>query len=331
MKKLLLIIFMIINYTMLFSLEIPDSLCGIWEGKDRFVFFENQPDSESPEIVIILKTYYGWYYDRAAEPSEYKNKEPRTRNNATYRNAEHITFELNPISRCLLEDNVWELTLRYTKKDVNFIPIAIIDNKMYLNFFIKDIVPVFDENNNLIENENPYNGLWRGNISSEGIKICSQEGKKDIGAYYIWDDKLYDIRYWRSDMDFSSDEATYKKDDVEFKVDKHLYSAGQVYSCTSGRSKIIRNPVSPFSFKPENYIFDENHLILVTDKEPYLVKLADKQTMEDLMDIVKTANAKRKPQRKPLFDDPDLDWHWDLIDKIDENRDFINKIRMKHK
>ena len=69
-----------------FSEVIPEPLLGIWEGKDRFVFFEQQPENENPKLVIILKEYYGWYFDRAAEPEAYNAKETRVRNAATHKN-----------------------------------------------------------------------------------------------------------------------------------------------------------------------------------------------------------------------------------------------------
>lgn len=329
MKKALLISALILFCGSVFSLDIPDSLLGIWEGKDRYVFFENQGDKESPEIVVVLKTYYGWYLDRASEPSSYSETEARTRNNATHKEAEHITFELNPVSRCTLTDNVWELTFRYSKRDINYVPVAIIDNKMYLDFFIKDKIPVYDENGNPVVNENPYNGLWRGNAVSEGIKICTQKEAENIGAFYIWDDKIYNIRYWKSDMDFSSDAALYSKNDTEFNVDSHLFSAGNVYSCVSGRSHKIRNPQDPVTFNPEDYIFDEDKNILVCDKEPYLVKLLDKNTMEQLMEIVKQANSRHAPKEKPLFEDSQLDWHWDVIDELEKNSELVQQVRRR--
>lgn len=329
MKKAFLALSFLCFCFSLFSIELPESLCGIWEGKDRFVFFENNSEGKSPEIVIILKEYYGWYFDRAAEPESYKAKENRRPNAATHKDAEHITFELNPVSRCILTDNVWELTMRYSKRDINFIPIAIVDNKMYLNFFIKDLIVPLEHEESEDENENPYNGLWRGNCVYDGIKICTQVDDENIGAYYIWDDKLYDIRYWKSDMDFSSEEALYSKNDVEFYVDKHLFSSGKVYSCTSGKSKKIRNPMNPFNFNPENYIFNEDKTLMVCDKEPYLVKIADKKTMEDLMKIVKDANSRRKPKPDPLFPPSDVDWHWDLIDELEKNNPRIQEVRQR--
>ena len=63
-----------------FSQNLPESLAGIWEGKDRFVFFEQFPADENPELVVLFKEYYGWYIDRVAEPEKYSQAEPRIRN-----------------------------------------------------------------------------------------------------------------------------------------------------------------------------------------------------------------------------------------------------------
>ena len=92
MKKLVITILIFLISINLFSETIPTKLLGIWESKDRYVFFE-QNDEEEPELVVVLKTYYGWYYDRAAEPAKYAQKKARTRNTATTRNAEHIYIQ----------------------------------------------------------------------------------------------------------------------------------------------------------------------------------------------------------------------------------------------
>ena len=66
MKKGFLVVLLFALICPVFSQKIPEVLQGIWEGKDRFVYFDNATDDENPEFVIILKEYYGWYYDRAA-------------------------------------------------------------------------------------------------------------------------------------------------------------------------------------------------------------------------------------------------------------------------
>ena len=74
MKKGFLVVLLSALIFPVFSLDIPENLKGIWEGKDRFVFFENAADDENPQFVIVLKEYYDWYYDRAAEPADYSKK-----------------------------------------------------------------------------------------------------------------------------------------------------------------------------------------------------------------------------------------------------------------
>ena len=40
---------------------------------------------------------------------------------------------------------------------------------------------------------------------------------------------------------------------------------------------------------------------MIKDSQPYLTKLTDKKTIEDLMQIIKEANSRRKPDPQPIF------------------------------
>ena len=91
-KKAFLIVLGIFIAADAFAQNIPDSLLGIWEAKDRYIFFEEKED-EDPELVVLLKTYYGWYLDRAAEPEAYSDDEARSRNAATARKANSIKIQ----------------------------------------------------------------------------------------------------------------------------------------------------------------------------------------------------------------------------------------------
>ena len=91
-KKLIILFSTLFFSSLLFCEKLPSRLLGIWEAKDRYVFFE-QNDEEEPQIVIVLKTYYGWYLNRAAEPADYNEKEARVRNTANARNAEHVYIQ----------------------------------------------------------------------------------------------------------------------------------------------------------------------------------------------------------------------------------------------
>ncbi|MBR5647289.1 MAG: hypothetical protein IKX23_11670 [Treponema sp.] len=327
MKKGFFLSMMIFIFSSLGAIEIPDCLLGIWEGKDRYVFFE-KTEEENPCITIVLKEFYDWYFDRAAEDEDKSKLEKRIRNDATHENAEHITFSVNNILNDE-EITAYEIKMNYSKRNVNYIPVAVIGDKMYLNFFIKEKVLVPEGAEYDVKAENEYDGIWRGSAGSEGIKVCEQKIDENIGALIVHRQKIFNIRYWKTLMPYDNKSAWFRYDNFEYYIGRHIYSAGNNYSCTTGRSTRIRNIVKPREFNPEDYIFNENKTILVTDKEPYLVKLAGKNDFETLMQLVKDQNAKRKPPRPPLFSPLELDWHWDLIYYLEKDNELIQKVRAR--
>ena len=314
MKKPILFLIYMICISSLFA-QLPESLYGIWEGKDRIVFFE-QNDAGNDEIVIILKEYYGWYYDRVIEPESYAEKSPRTRNTATTRNATQITIE-NIENKYEGQDSyAGVIKLKYSNHQKNEIPFAIVNDNMFLDFLQQDS-----------EVANYYRGVAR----SKGFLISEQSVPENIPGYIIDVDKFYDVRYWKSDMDYSEETARLVWKDFEYFIPKHIYTAGNNYSCVSGRSKKIRNVVAPFEYKEENFNFNQDKTLLIQDKVPYLTKLADKSTFEDLMAIVKAANSRRKPDPEPIFPPNDVNWHWDLIDMLEANNQLIQEVRARQK
>ena len=132
-------------------------------------------------------------------------------------------------------------------------------------------------------------------------------------------------------MEYSSDKENLNFEGNTYFVDKHIFSCGNNYSCTSGRSKIIRNVVEPFDFKEEDFVFNEDKTLMAVPSSLYLVKLADKKTFENLMEIVKTGNSRIRPPEPPLFEPKELDWHWDLIDELEKNNEIIQAVRERQK
>lgn len=318
MKKLITILSILLTFThiSLFAVEIPEQLYGIWEGKDRIVFFEKDENTKEPQIVIILKEYYGWYYDRAAEPKTYSEKEVRIRNTGTTRNAEQIYISQMNEKFSNEETLTGSIILKYSNYQENEIPFCFFENKLYLNYMENSV-------------ENPL--FYKGISPSKGFLISEQNIAENISGFIIDGNKLYDIRYWKSDMDFSKETAVFQYKDDIYDVPKHIFSAGTNYSCVSGRSKKIRNTVKPFVFNEDEYLFNSDKSVLILDKEPYLVKLADKNTFADLMQMVKSANSRRKPDPKPLFPPHNLDWHWDLIDLLEKGNVQIQEVRERQK
>ena len=281
MKKGFLVVLLLALICPVFSQKIPEILQGIWEGKDRFVYFDNASDDENPEFVIILKEYYGWYYDRAAEPVDYAEKEPRTRNAATHKDPEVIPFTINEIKNIT---DAFQLSITYSKHYSNTTSFAIIDDKIYLNMYTK-----YDTN------------LWRGWQHSDGFILNSQPADENISLLIMLDDKFYDVRYWLTDMDYETTTVTFKYKDDVFQVPKHLFAEGTNYSSVNGRSKKVRNTQPAFQLENQKILYNDDKTVLVLNGEPYLTKLTDKKTVEDLMQIIKEANARRKPDPEPIF------------------------------
>ena len=293
MKKGFLFVLLSALIFPVFSQGIPEKLQGIWEGKDRFIFFENAADDENPEFVIILKEYYGWYYDRAAEPLEYAEKEPRTRNAATHKDPEVIPFTINELPQIT---DAWQLSITYSKHYSNTTSFAIIDDRIFVNMYTK--YDIKDENGEIFDQSA---ALWRGWQHSDGFILNSQPADENISLLILLDDKFYDVRYWLTDMDYETSLVTFKyKDDVYF-VPKHLFAEGTNYSSVNGRSKKIRNTQAPLSIENQEIIYNSDKTVLILNDEPYLTRLTDRQTFEDLMQIIKEANARRKPDPEPIF------------------------------
>ena len=135
--------------------------------------------------------------------------------------------------------------------------------------------------------------------------ICIHETnimRKNISHYLIMlEDKFYDVRYWQTDMDYEATTVTFKYKDDVFQVPKHLYAEGTNYSSVNGRSKKVRNTQPAFQIANQNILYNSDKTVLVLNGETYLTKLTDKQTFEDLMQIIKEANARRKPDPEPIF------------------------------
>ncbi|MBP5519134.1 MAG: hypothetical protein J6X84_00950 [Treponema sp.] len=331
MKKPFLFLIVIFLVESLFCQIIPQKLLGIWEAKDRYVFFE-QNDDEQPELVVVLKEYYGWYLDRAAEPEKYSQKENRTRNIPTPRNAEHIYIQ-NIDTKETANSLYGSLELFYSRRDKNTIPFFMLDDKIFLKYFVLDERKITEEKGSVesSENQNVSYKFYRGVAPSKGFMISPQALPKDITGYIISGQKLYDVRYWQTDMDYSTDYINFSYKDDSFQIPKHLTSCNANYSCVSGRSKNVRNTVKPFDYKEEDFIFNDEKTVFTKNEEPYLKRLAGKDTFELLIEIVKQANSRRKPDPPALFPPSDLDWHWDLIDLLEQNNQIIQQVRARQK
>ena len=166
----------------------PPLLSGIWQNESRYVILdsnyvsklsldgENFIDAKIPQI--ILRTFYRYYNDRAAESHLYTQENSRDVNSATQKcAAEEIQISFVPLTDAVYPENynlpvqkenneiiyaedlpsgAWNLKIKYPNdKTIYQVPVCVIGNKMYLNFAIK--LKNSDSENSLVLSENQQN------------------------------------------------------------------------------------------------------------------------------------------------------------------------------
>ncbi len=344
--------------------SVPALLSGIWQNDDRYVVFNTGYfSSESGRAIatFVLRTFYQWYDDRPAESTEYAADFARDRNDAETEKVEIVELHFTPLTDELFlqsyqqpvtqEDGdalfaetansgAWDMEIKFAGRklggvDSYHIPIAVIGDKLYLNFAIKvedsDSVPQSSLLNGItIQSENLLEGYWQDVGNANGILIAPPVTSTELLSYYITNDAVYHIRYWRTDMEYDAEaQALFTDGDKTYHVPKHLRVADNVYTCTLGRRTRIRN-IDKSAELPQSHVLNtvlvEKHLTdangvassytvrtatICAFGEPYLT-LLDGQSLQE---IVTTNNARRHPPVKPLFPPHGiLDFDWSIIE-----------------
>ncbi len=299
MKKLFLLFAILFSFCLVFA-EIPEELKGIWSGNDRMIFFGGEN-----EISIILKEYYGWYYDRAVEPEHFNEIQKRNRNIATKKNG--YAYSVNFVR---IAENVpaWEMEISINEKNKSIIPIALVDGKIFLDFLLK--IPYYNQNSE--NNENQLLGYWQGLNCADSIRICGREKAENIISWYITENGAYHLRFWNTKMPNEDTKAVFSDNNTLYTINKHIFSAGENYTCVSGRGTNIRN-VEKYPVFPHEYKINENGTLLALGKE-YLSKVEGNYSAEELLEIVKQANSRRKPEPPSPF--KSIEHHRALIEKL---------------
>lgn len=259
--SILIIFFSVLNLS---AQEIPEILYGKWECKDRFITF-SEDNLQNQQLIVNLKTYYGLYNDRAAEPEELSKKNPRIRNIANHIDAEHIPFEISPlIVNDKPVDNAFSMKIKYSTHDESLIPFIILEDKIYFEFYVQ-------VNNHCFAQFGSSDGIKLNRIPEKENIAClvfvnlSDENKNPDKST-----KVFDIRYWKTDMEFSNESAFFKWNENDYYVPKHILSGNQNYSCTSGRSTKIRNVMAPDFHNYEDFQFFNNSQIAIKKNSEFL-------------------------------------------------------------
>lgn len=313
-KKFFLFFLFFLAANTIFS-EIPEQLKGIWSGNDRIIFFGG-----NDEISIILKEYYGWYYDRAVEPKEFSDIQMRKRNAATQKTAHDYKISFEHIEN---SENAWEMTIFIDEKTKSTIPIALINDKIYLDFLVKSDSPTEDTE------KNPLIGYWQGLNSENSIRISPRISKENIISWYITENGAYQLRFWSTKMSHEDSKAVFADNRTLYTINKQIFSAGTNYTCVSGKGSNIRN-VEKYAEFPFEYKMDGSGKILALGK-PFLSRIEGKNSAENLMEIVSQANSRRKKNPSPLFPEKELDWHWNLINQLEKGNKMIEEVRERQR
>ncbi len=350
-----------------FSLGVPDAFAGVWERDDRFVMFAESDDflesrvreilssaeatdeeknaarNQSEYISILLKTFYGWYLDRAAEPASFSS-EPRFLNDSTCPEAERIRVEFRPLLRgadsggaAQGDASAWEIFVHYPGvREATIIPLAIIGGNLYLNFAMKlsdaDLPGDADFESADFSDENSSDGLlgfWCSLVPTDGVKVSIPTSGENIYSTYITRDAVYTIRYWKTEMEYTQENAFFSDGGKTFSVVKHIQSGGENFTCTNGRSVTIRN-VQKSSARPEVYELDSRAMICGLG-EPYLKRVQDENSVQVVAALVRSAMSKKAPNPDPPFPPSDLDFHMDEIYRLEEGNLIIQSLRERNK
>ena len=302
-----------------FSDEVPLLLQGIWQGSDRLVMFSNQN-----EFALVLRVFYQWYDDRAAEPASFSELKSRDRNNTTKSPAEDISIQYSTIVENPSKTaGVYELSVKYPhEKTPVLIPLCVIDGKLYLDFLIKDSAEVTDlrlsPENAADSPSQSRDGFYRAASSANGIMISPPIFQKEVLSYFVSGEgrEIYRIRYWLSEMEYSYAKATFSDGEKIFSVDKYLRIGSNVYQCTTGRSTKIRNIQKSSKFE-KTPVYDSDGGI-VAFGNPYLVKVPEGSDREALLATVEENNKRRKPAPKPLFPPTFPKYRWKEITELEK-------------
>lgn len=333
MKKSL---FLACFFSICFSVftEIPSSLSGIWESDDRILFI-----SESGEFSIVLKVYNGWYFDRAAESPGFEDESTRERNAASSRNPVVLNIDFAPIFSNIPEDkktedeenpSAYEMIIYDKKEILQRIPVALSGNRIHLDFFLRNYPQDESEENESggFSYDSLY-GYWEGVNKAQEIRLSGIKKDGNIFSYIVLPDGIYEIRFWKTDMEYERDaEATLSDGEKTFTVQKHIFSAGETFTSAPGRRTQIRNFRKSDSL-PFEYSLDSSGKILLSGKADFVK--SDESSKERLLEIVKEANSRRKPPPPPLFPESEIDFHWNLIDALEKDNKIIQEVRQRQK
>ena len=346
----------------------PALLNGVWQGEDRIVIFDSGFYDKSTGLVIpniVLKPFYGYYADRAVESTSYTELNPKDLNDATSQKPQELKMNFTPLTSELYPkeygtsvtlDNgdvitsadtasgAWDIEIKYPGiKEVCHVPIAVVGNKLYLNFFIKEteqevIEGDFVEDGSDFVSDDPLSGYWQSYGNSSGLWISTPYSSSELFSYYITGTDVYKIRYWKTDMEYDKDtKAGFSDGGKTYYVPRQIKVGDIIYTCIKGKGKSIRNVEKSDTFPYEytlNSVYVEKHTQVEDDfsktytiktstlcciGKPYLTLVEGGVTLED---VIEEINSRKRPEEKPLYSPQGvLNFDWSIIEDLPSSYD----------
>ena len=217
---------------------------GIYENNHKIVTIETN-DDEKIDANIVLKSFYGFYFDG-----------------------------------------------QYPDSEKNAVNIAIIDNKLYTEYWVATIAySTMGDDPDLIEPPPPVflttveklpqfhlptaeiaNGtMWLPATNTDEITMDDSVYKDELTGYYVDDSEMYKIRYWLCDVPYSTEKAELKliaNEDTSVFIDKYVQIQDRVYTCATGLRSKIRNVEKIDQF--EQSVVKSSDNVILAFGEPYL-------------------------------------------------------------
>ena len=312
--------------------SIPELLAGIWQGSDRLLFF----GKDGSDFAAVLRVFYGWYADRAAEPASYAELSTRPRNDATATPAQHISLRYVTVAENASRTaGAYELEVQYPGlKEPVLVPVAVIDGKLYMDFLVRGSAQYTDSQNSLgnapaagsgsgggVREIPSADGYWHAFFGVPGsqndITVLGRsplfnnltEGKSPQLDYYI-NSRQYNMRYYLAD-DIYPKWATLvqaipnPRNDAEklFTLHQEAYrkDVERAFGILQARWKIISEPARGWSRENLNSIMMSciilHNMIVEDERDGYI----DGESDDDQEDPNRSRRARAK-----IYDGPNL-------------------------
>ncbi len=284
-----------------YSTEVPPLLQGIWQGKDRLLLF----GGENASFSCVLRVFYQWYDDLAGETEQFEQISSRDRNNTTAVHPENILIEFKTIyENSLKTAGAYELKIKYPAlKEPVYIPLAVVNGQIFLNFMLKTS----------FEGESYF--VLTDYSAASGITISPPVIKKELLSFLVDENSFYSVRYWLSQMEESKELSEFTDGQKHFKMAKFIQTAGNLYTCTTGKSLKIRN-VQKKSSLPYNFITDEEDFIYAYS-DSYLTFVPGSSDYSQLNKIIKENNSKKHEPFTSSFPVNESTYRWKEISDLE--------------